>query len=193
MRTCTICKEKKPLTEFYTRYYKCKVCWKQSESYKSTFKKRNEYNREWDKNNKDKILEYRKKFKTNNPNYMAEWMAKKREQDPVFKISQNMRTRLGNVIRAKNYTKRNHLHEVLGISWSGFEKYVSSLFEDGMNWDNYGEWELDHIKPLAMAVDGDEVLKLFHYKNLQPLWKNENRKKRDKFVQESLRYKTRRK
>tara|TARA_R110002050_G_C8668814_1_gene491840 strand:+ start:73 stop:618 length:546 start_codon:yes stop_codon:yes gene_type:complete len=177
MRTCTICKNKKPLTEFYNRWFKCKPCWKQSKAYEKNYKKRNNYRKNWDKENQDKILEYRKKFKESNPNYMNEYMIKRREQDPIFKISSNMRTRLGNVIRAKTYTRQNHLNSVLGIDWDGFKNHISSLFTKGMNWDNYGDWEIDHITPLYTAKDGSEVELLFHYQNLQPLWKRDNRKK----------------
>lgn len=43
-----------------------------------------------------------------------------------------------------------------------------------MNWDNYGEWHIDHIKPLAIAKNKKEIECLFNYKNLQPLWAKDN-------------------
>ena len=46
-----------------------------------------------------------------------------------------------------------------------------------MSWNNHGEWHIDHIKPLGLAKTENELKKLFHYKNVQPLWANENRKK----------------
>ena len=50
---------------------------------------------------------------------------------------------------------------------------MESLFKEKMTWDNYGEWEIDHIIPLAKGGE-------HNIKNLQPLWKTENRKKSDK-------------
>ena len=50
-----------------------------------------------------------------------------------------------------------------------------------MNWKNHGEWHIDHIKPLSSAKSEEEMNKLFHYSNLQPLWASENLKKRDKY------------
>ena len=178
MKECNKCNTKKPITEYYISNRSNKPLGQCKECYKNRVKK---YNKKWVSENQDKVKKYRKDFRQSNPNYMTEYMEEARK-DPLFRISMNMRIRLGNVIRAKNYTKRNHLHEVLGVTWSEFENYISLLFEEGMNWDNYGEWELDHIKPLATAVNGDEIEKLFHYKNLQPLWKEDNRKKRDRFV-----------
>ena len=59
-------------------------------------------------------------------------------------------------------------------SW--VEANRENKFEDGMNWDNQGEWHIDHIKPcdkfdLSKEI---EIEKCFHYKNLQPLWGLDN-------------------
>ena len=53
-----------------------------------------------------------------------------------------------------------------------------------MNWDNYGEWEVDHIKPCSSfnLLNEEERKECFHYSNLQPLWKGDNREKHDKII-----------
>jgi hypothetical protein len=55
-----------------------------------------------------------------------------------------------------------------------------------MTFDNYGEWELDHIYPISKfnLDDINEVKKCFNYKNIQPLWKLENIKKSNKIINE---------
>ena len=52
-----------------------------------------------------------------------------------------------------------------------------------MNWQNHGKWHIDHIKPLAKfnPNDYEDVKKVNHYTNLQPLWAEENLKKSDKY------------
>ena len=48
-----------------------------------------------------------------------------------------------------------------------------------MNWQNYGTWHVDHIKPVKkfdLRIE-KERQKCFHYSNLQPLWAKENMKK----------------
>ena len=48
-----------------------------------------------------------------------------------------------------------------------------------MSWDNYGQWHIDHIKPLAEfdLTNRPQFLAACHYTNLQPLWASANHKK----------------
>jgi hypothetical protein len=48
-----------------------------------------------------------------------------------------------------------------------------------MNWDSYGKWEIDHIKPCCLfdLTKIRQQKECFNYKNLQPLWKEDNLKK----------------
>jgi len=57
-----------------------------------------------------------------------------------------------------------------------------------MNWNNYGKWEIDHIRPMASAKNEEQTIELNHYTNLQPLWKNENREKNNKIINKQLRF-----
>ena len=52
---------------------------------------------------------------------------------------------------------------------------MEKSFTDGMSWDNWGEWEIDHIIPLNNGGKHE-------VKNLQALWKSENRAKGDKII-----------
>ena len=50
-----------------------------------------------------------------------------------------------------------------------------------MNWENTGKWHLYHTKPLKLAETEEDVIKLNHYTNFQPLWAEDNLKKGSKY------------
>ena len=47
--------------------------------------------------------------------------------------------------------------------------HIEQQFEDWMTWDNHGEWHIDHIVPLRLADNEEEMKVLCHYSNLEPL------------------------
>jgi|SRR5208282_94173 len=72
--------------------------------------------------------------------------------------------------------------EIIGCNKLDLEKYIANKLRDNMTFDNYGEWEIDHIIPVS-SFDFNEkenIMICFNYKNLQPLWKTENRIKYNK-------------
>lgn len=85
-----------------------------------------------------------------------------------------MRNQINQAIRS-DY-KTGLALNALGCSVEEFKKYITSLFREGMTWDNWGEWHLDHIRPLStfdLGVEA-EFKDAFHYSNFQPLWALEN-------------------
>ena len=68
---------------------------------------------------------------------------------------------------------------LFGCSPSELVSHIQSKFTDGMTWDNYGEWEIDHIKACSLfdMEDDAHVRECSHYSNLQPLWMKDNRRK----------------
>jgi hypothetical protein len=77
----------------------------------------------------------------------------------------------------KGYTKKSRTHQILGIDYNEFAKYIEKQFVNGMNWDNRKEWHLDHIVPISFAQNEEDIRKLNHYTNFRPLWAEENMKR----------------
>ncbi len=109
--------------------------------------------------------------------YRKPWHAERMKVDPIYAMTIIVRGSIRDAISRMGYTKRNRTYEILGCSWEFFKGYIEAKFQDGMTWENRGEWEIDHIVPVSSASTEEEVLKLNHYKNLQPLWKWQNREK----------------
>ena len=61
--------------------------------------------------------------------------------------------------------------------------WLEARFTPGMTWDNYGEWHIDHVRPLASfdLTDVEQCKAACHYSNLQPLRARDNMAKGDRF------------
>jgi hypothetical protein len=130
--------------------------------------------REWKNKNKNHINEYSKKYYHN-----------RKEHDILFIFNKRVRGVIISSFRRAcdgRYIKGNKTEEILGCNFFEFMSYIENQFKEGMSFDNHGEWELDHKIPVSSANSEDEIIKLNHYTNFQPLWKLENRLKSDKII-----------
>jgi hypothetical protein len=144
-------------------------------------KKHREYHKEYRKKNVDKLNEYRKKNLDKIKSRAKAWEAKKRKHDPLFRLIGNLRTRTYIYCRSIGLNKERKTIDSLGCTLSEFKEHMQSKFLDNMTWDNYGIWHVDHIKPISLATNEQEVFELNHYTNLQPLWGKDNLKKGNKY------------
>lgn len=101
--------------------------------------------------------------------------------DPQFRIGVSLRKRLTLALKAIGARKASRLVELIGCSIPELAAYLEKQFVRGMNWENYGEWHIDHIFPCASfdLTSPDQQKRCFHFSNLQPLWAVENIKKSD--------------
>ncbi len=75
--------------------------------------------------------------------------------------------------------KSGHTIDLLGCSIEFLKKRFESMFTEGMTWENYGKWHIDHIIPCSIfdLTKPEAQAFCFHYTNLQPLWAKDNLKK----------------
>lgn len=83
------------------------------------------------------------------------------------------------VIRSIKTGKGGWWESFLGYTFSDLKSHLSTLFQDGMRWDNYGSyWCLDHIRPVAsfrfQSISDPDVLECWSLSNLQPLTRRDN-------------------
>ena len=170
--------------------------------------KAKESNRKWQKENPEKIKlkkkrynekninknrEYCRLWRENNPNYKKKYYGNNREKlceyernrkdDVVVKLSSNIRCRVNNFLKLKNISKKNKTFDIVGCSPFSLKEYIEKKFTEGMSWEKMGQYiHIDHIIPLSSAKTEEEVYKLCHYTNLQPLWAKDNLRKHNKIV-----------
>ncbi len=101
--------------------------------------------------------------------------------DINYRLKQNLRKRLNAALKVKTWHKNSKFNEYIGCNLFKLRHHLELQFNHGMSWDNYGKWEIDHIIPLSLAKTEQELYKLSHYMNLQPLWKIDNIKKGGKY------------
>jgi len=81
------------------------------------------------------------------------------------------------------YKKLTKTEIILGCIFEEFKQYLESKFEPWMTWENQGlyngklnyGWDIDHIIPISSAKTEEDVIKLNHFTNLQPLCSKINR------------------
>jgi hypothetical protein len=144
-------------------------------------------------NNKDKVNEMRRNWLSKNPQkqkeYRENYKPRKREQikernenDVLFNLLNRLRSRLRKYLIIQNITKKNRTLELVGCTPQELKEHLEKQFVSGMTWENRNEWHIDHIIPLSSAQTEEELYKLCHYTNLQPLWAEDNIKKSNKIL-----------
>jgi hypothetical protein len=124
----------------------------------------------------DSILERNRLWRKNNPSYATD----RKKIDPTFKLIKNMRRRLNRFISFTYFTKRSTTINLIGCTPNELKVFLEKKFKVNMSWENYGEWHIDHIIPLSSAKTEEDLYKLCHYTNLQPLWAKDNLSKSNK-------------
>jgi hypothetical protein len=154
----------------------CKSCEKlrMKEYREKNPEKRKNTKDKWNKNNKSLV----NKMKRQN-------IKRRRVKDDYFNFTFKLRKRLSLRMKETKFgSKDSNFFLIVGLRPPELREYISNKFEEGMTWENYGydTWHIDHIIPLSSAKSKEEFYKLWHYTNLQPLWKDDNLEKSNKLL-----------
>lgn len=150
--------------------------------------KKNNFTKNWYKENKDNRKKYLKEYREKNYEKIKEvkrnYEKKRKSTDPIYKLIGNFRTAIYTVLKENNVTKYGHYFEILGYEPEQLINHLEIQFKDGMTWNNYGEWHIDHKLPITYFkfndVTDDEFKKCWSLENLQPMWGDENITKSNK-------------
>ena len=183
-KVCNKCNELKSL-ELFTKSktgkdgYRncCKMCTNLNKNKEHS----NNYNKNYYINNKESILKYKTEEYNKKPETktrLKNWYnenkdsinKKKREYKKTIPHIISWRNMLSHSLARLGQIKEGKTIDMLGYSALELKAYISSLFTEGMSWDNYGEWHIDHIIPVS-SFDKDTPMNVVNaLSNLQPLW-----------------------
>lgn len=142
--------------------------------------KKIEYNRRYRDRNSEKI----KAYKQTNKTQRNEQVRNRYWSDLGYRIEKLLRASYSQALRLGSAKKNCCVKDLVGCTTPELVAHIERQFKHQMSWDNWGKWEVDHIRPCASfdLTKLDEQRQCFHFTNLRPIWREENRKKRDHCV-----------
>lgn len=192
---CSKCGVYKTIENFYKHSRICTECRnnKRREKYAENPQMYKDHRRKYYINNKEKVIEREKNYRKNNPDKVKETQKnynlrnpgrkkKRRDNDLDFRLRENLRTRVHHAIRGIT-KKSDKTMNLIGCEIEFLKTHLEGLFQEGMCWDNYGKWHIDHKKPCSLfdLTIESEQKECFNYTNLQPLWAKDNLRKNNKY------------
>lgn len=191
MKVCKKCNLEKDLSEFYFRKDSSKYRNDCKECFGSKTKDRRlknpdymkDYLKEWNIKNPEYNSSYCKEWRLKNPKSYINYYNDRIKVDNLFKVRQSIRKTISSSFRNTSFRKSSKTAIILGCTFEDFKLYLESNFEPWMTWENKGlyngelnyGWDIDHKIPVSSATTEEELVKLNHYTNLQPLCSKINR------------------
>ena len=185
MKLCSKCKDTK-LYEEFAKYkqsgdghsHQCKECVK-----------------EYQASRKEELQAYNIAYlKEYNKTHKRGWTEKdnirekeKRRNDPVYHLRKNVSAAVYHALANNSGSKRGgSVLDKLPYTIPELKEHLEKQFVEGMSWENYGEWHLDHIYPQSRlpydSMTHPNFQKVWALENLQPLWAEENLSKGAKIL-----------
>jgi hypothetical protein len=159
-----------------------KVAIKKYESKPETKKRKSENHKKWSEQNKKHLKQYLKEYREKNIDNIRktkrDYESNRKASDPLYKLISNFRTAIYQVLKENNVEKNRHYFDILQYTPEQLINHLEKQFTEGMTWENYGEWHVDHKLPISsfniQEMGDDEFMKCWSLKNLQPMWGKEN-------------------
>jgi len=142
----------------------------------------------WVEKERERKFEYRQRMKDSATAKKARKTknvkAKKRyANDPVFRLGKQMGSAIYRALAGRK--KWRKWEQLVGYTCEDLVAHMVSLFEDGMTLENYGEWHIDHRKPVSWfnyeTAKDQEFKECWSLENLKPMWASENCSKGNRY------------
>lgn len=145
--------------------------------------------RKWRRGNPEKMAESRQKYLImrwgTNPEGYREWVRQRN-----YRHREQFACRLSDAIAhgiwgsIKQKKNGRHWEDLVGYTCDELMTHLATQFTRDMTFDNYGDWHIDHIKPVSHfhfdSPKDPEFKECWSLWNLQPLWAFGNLRKHAK-------------
>lgn len=137
-------------------------------------------------NNRQSYIDNAAEWARSNPERrkeIASSYARRFYNNPENKPIIAARKLISRVVELTGERAETRTESALGYSVHDLKNHLEFHFQDGMTWDNHGEWHIDHVIPVSEMVRlGVTCPKRINaLKNLRPVWAHENLSKGDRF------------
>ena len=192
IKTCTKCGVKKPATdEFFHRdgsglKGKCRPCRLESSrqqwaeyaganwraKHAADPSRRLSVAKAWRDANRDKCAAYGRNKHS------------KVQANPQARLSRNVSCYVYQSLKGTKAGRK--WQSLVGYTTDELRRHLERQFLAGMSWENYGEWHIDHIRPIASfrfsSPEDADFRACWAMSNLRPLWAMENIRKADRVI-----------
>jgi len=160
----------------------------------------NKHNKLWREKNKEKVIAKQREYYHKNRDsinakrrarYKGNPEARKRNVTRVTNyrdsnITYRINCYISSAVRGSVKDKyRSKVFDLLGYSLNQLMAHLESQFQEGMTWENHGEWHIDHIRPVCSfnfeSKNDKEFKECWALSNLRPLWAIDNLRKGGKW------------
>ena len=194
MKTCTQCKEEKPISEFNRlkisrdgKRPECKICNRESSRQWSLThpEKGKKTKREWYEKNRDESIKRTRDWVNNNCERSREYFRirqAKLQSTPRGNLDSRMSRAINHALKGRKSGRKWEF--LVDYTVDELRKHLEAQFTAGMCWGNIGAWHIDHIIPISafnfQSHDDPDFKQCWSLKNLRPLWATDNIKKHNK-------------
>jgi hypothetical protein len=200
---CRRCQRCLPLNEFWRDRTKpdgltspCKSCKRaklspvpreQARAYEQKYRDENrdvlrQRSRAWRQANLESARSKEKSWRDRNPETVAKKnkrALRERQKHPTYAFRMGISRSIRVALRGKK--SRRSTFKLLGYSVLDLMGHLERNFQSGMSWANYGEWHVDHRRPVAsFSFETDlegAVRECWGLANLRPMWAEPNKEK----------------
>lgn len=164
-KTCKTCDKKRSVSWYQKNKERCRLG-----RVKNAEKNRKAVS-QWHKANPERV---RKKNQR--------WKKQKRKKDPTYGLNCSISTAMWRSL--KDGKDGKSWLNLVGYSLNSLIRHLEKQFTEGMTWENYGQWHIDHKIPISVfnftKPEHRDFKRCWALKNLQPMWAKDNQSKSNK-------------